>query len=142
MQSIYHLPSQFIVDNKEYKHGITNNVIFFSRSAPLCSSLFYLVSYTFLPHDSFDQLKFRFPPLLQVGPQNFPFSCFAEQFFLLLDDLDLQSGHFLLSVICCLHKPFSCVISIILKKLYSPQCACVNSLIQISKFIIAALYLA
>ena len=48
--------SQFIVDNKEYKHGITNNVIFFSRSAPLCSSLFCPVSYTSLPHDSFDQL--------------------------------------------------------------------------------------
>ena len=31
--------SQFIVDNKEYKYGITNNVIFFSRSAPLCSPL-------------------------------------------------------------------------------------------------------
>ena len=30
--------SQFIVDNTEYKYGITNNVIFFSRSAPLLSS--------------------------------------------------------------------------------------------------------
>ena len=48
--------SQFIVDNKEYKHGITNNVILFSRSTPLLSSLFCPVSYTFLPHDSFDQL--------------------------------------------------------------------------------------
>ena len=48
--------SQFIVDNKEYKHGITNNVIFFSRSAPLLSSLFCPDSYTSLSHDSFDQL--------------------------------------------------------------------------------------
>ena len=48
--------SQFIVDNTQYKYGITNNVIFLSQSAPLLSSLFCLVSYTSLPHDSFDQL--------------------------------------------------------------------------------------
>ena len=50
------IESQFIVDNTEYKYGITNNVIFFSRSAPLLSSLFCPDSYTSLSHESFDQL--------------------------------------------------------------------------------------
>ena len=75
------------------------------------------------------------PIIIQVptsftgAPQNFPFSCFAEQFFLLLD-LTLTCSLacylptcFSYSVTDSLHKPFSCVISIILKNGYSPHIA-------------------
>ena len=65
--------SQFIVDNKEYKHGITNNVIFFSRSAPLrsplCSVQFLIPHYLMTPLTNYNSGSHSFtggPPKLSI----------------------------------------------------------------------------
>ena len=121
--------SQFIVDNKEYKHGITNNVIFFSRSTPLCSPLFsvqFLIPhYLMTPLTNYNS---GFHLFYGWAPKTFHFLVLQNSFFYSLATLiySLAIACYLLSFFShsltdSLHKPFSCVLSIILKNGYSPQ---------------------
>ena len=119
--------SQFIVDNKEYKHGITNNVIFFSRSAPLCSPLcsvqILIPPYLMTPLTNYNSGSHLF---YEWAPKTFHFLVLQNSFFYSLTWPWLAvCGHFLVICKSCfshsltdsLHKPLFCV----LKNGYSPQ---------------------
>ena len=79
---------QFIVDNKEYKHGITNNVIFFSRSAPLCSPLcsvqILIPPYLMTPLTNYNSGSHLF---YEWAPKTFHFLVLQNSFFYSLTTL-------------------------------------------------------
>ena len=82
------IESQFIVDNKEYKHGITNNVIFFSRSAPLCSPLcsvqILIPPYLMTPLTNYNSGSHLF---YEWAPKTFHFLVLQNSFFYSLTTL-------------------------------------------------------
>ena len=92
------IESQFIVDNTEYKHGITNNYILLSKRASpllfvLSSFLYLLTSWLFWP------IIIQVPTSFTGGPPKLSIFLFCRTVFSTpWLDLDLQSGHSLLSV--------------------------------------------
>ena len=92
--------------------------------SPLCSVQFLIPPYLMTPLTNYNSGSHLF---YGWAPKTFHFLVLQNSFFLLLDltltcslAISLQS-YFSHSLTDSLHKPFSCVISIILKNLYSPQ---------------------